>query len=73
VSTTEGGSVINEIDAKIASAAIQKLIAERAYEIWENQGQPHGCDLIHWHEAEQEIRQVLEQTRASDELGRVTG
>jgi hypothetical protein len=35
--------------------ALQRLIAERAYQLWENQGKPHGCDLIHWREAEQEI------------------
>ena len=50
------GSVgMNEINPMMRSAAIQKLIAERAYELWENQGRPYGCDLIHWHEAEQEI------------------
>ncbi len=42
-------------------AALRRLIAQRAYEIWENQGQPHGCDLIHWHEAEQEIMECVKQ------------
>ncbi len=42
------------------SAAIHKLIVERAYELWENRGRPHGCDLIHWREAEQEIMACLE-------------
>jgi hypothetical protein len=37
------------------SAAIHKLIEERAYKLWENQGRPHGCDLIYRDEAEQEI------------------
>jgi hypothetical protein len=41
-------------------AAIQKLIAERAYELWENHGRPHGFDLIQWREAEQEIMACLE-------------
>lgn len=36
-------------------AALQKLIAERAYELWEHQGRPQGCDLIHWREAEKDI------------------
>ncbi len=44
---------ITEADAR--NAALHKLIAERAYEIWENQGRPHGCDLMHWRQAEQEI------------------
>lgn len=44
-------------------AAVQKLIAERAYELWENHGRPHGFDLIHWREAEQEIMGCLERDR----------
>ena len=51
----KGNVGMNEINPMMRSAAIQKLIAERAYELWENQGRPYGCDLIHWHEAEQEI------------------
>jgi hypothetical protein len=39
--------------------AKDKLIAERAYEPWENQGRPRGCDLVHWREAEQEIMQCF--------------
>ena len=54
---------MNEINPATRSAAIQKLIAERAYELWENQGRPHGCDLIHWHEAEREIMDCLAPTR----------
>ncbi len=52
---------MNEIKPAIWSTAIQKLIAERAYEFWENQGRPHGCDLIHWREAEQEIMDCLKR------------
>lgn len=40
-------------------AGIRKLIAERAYELWENQGRPQACDLIHWHQAEQEIMECV--------------
>lgn len=46
-------------------AAIRQMIAERAYQIWENQGHPHGCDLIHWQQAEQEIMSCTEPTAAS--------
>ncbi len=35
--------------------AIRNLIATRAYELWENEGQPHGRDLINWRQAEHEI------------------
>ena len=60
VSTTSGGIEMSQIDITPKEAAIKQLIAERAYELWENQGRPHGCDLIHWHEAEQEIMESLE-------------
>jgi hypothetical protein len=31
-------------------------IAERAYQIWEDEGQPHGKDEEHWQRAEEELR-----------------
>ena len=30
-------------------------ISRRAYEIWEREGRPEGCDLKHWLQAEQEM------------------
>jgi hypothetical protein len=30
-------------------------ISRRAYEIWESEGRPGGCDLRHWLQAEQEL------------------
>jgi hypothetical protein len=30
-------------------------ISRRAYELWENEGRPEGCDLRHWLQAEQEL------------------
>lgn len=30
-------------------------ISRRAYEIWESEGRPEGCDLKHWLQAEQEL------------------
>jgi hypothetical protein len=30
-------------------------ISRRAYEIWEREGRPEGCDLRHWLQAEQEV------------------
>lgn len=30
-------------------------IARRAYEIWEHEGCPEGCDLKHWLQAEEEL------------------
>lgn len=30
-------------------------ILQRAYEIWENEGRPHGRDKVHWFLAEAEL------------------
>jgi hypothetical protein len=30
-------------------------ISRRAYELWEKEGRPEGCDLRHWLQAEQEL------------------
>ena len=38
---------------------IRRLIAARAYELWENEGHPSGRDLINWRQAEQEIMSRL--------------
>ena len=59
----KGNVGMNEITPATRTAAIQKLIAERAYELWEKQGRPRGCDLIHWREAEQEIMDCLARTQ----------
>jgi len=32
-------------------------VRERAYSIWEREGQPEGRDLVHWLQAEQELAQ----------------
>jgi hypothetical protein len=56
-----GDTEMNQKCNAVGHAAIQKLIAERAYELWENQGRPHGCDLIHWREAEQDIMNWAER------------
>jgi hypothetical protein len=38
------------------SGDLTQLIRQRAYEIWEREGRPHGRDRIHWLRAEAEIR-----------------
>ena len=58
-SKTEGNGEMSKKERATKNAAVRRLIAERAYELWENQGKPHGCDLIHWREAEQEIMECL--------------
>jgi hypothetical protein len=34
-------------------------IAERAFEIWEHEGKPHGRDQEHWQRAEIELRETM--------------
>jgi hypothetical protein len=58
---------MSEIETPIRDAAIRHLVAERAYELWENQGRPHGHDVIHWHQAEREVCESLEQASAARE------
>ena len=31
-------------------------IAERAFEIWEREGKPEGCERKHWFDAEEELQ-----------------
>jgi hypothetical protein len=38
-----------------ASPASADAISRRAYELWEQEGRPEGCDLRHWLQAEQQL------------------
>jgi hypothetical protein len=40
------------------SGDLTQKIRQRAYEIWEREGRPHGRDRIHWLRAEAEIRDL---------------
>ena len=62
------GSGPHKIGPATTDAAVRKLIAKRAYELWENQGRPHGCDMIHWSDAEQEIMNRMAKNRASSAI-----
>jgi hypothetical protein len=33
----------------------EQAVRERAYEIWESEGRPHGRDLEYWLSAEQQV------------------
>lgn len=35
------------------------LVRQRAYEIWESEGRPHGRDFEHWNRAEREITKLM--------------
>jgi hypothetical protein len=41
-------------------------ISRRAYEIWESEGRPEGCDFRHWLQAEQELAGRSENSKRSD-------
>jgi Protein of unknown function (DUF2934) len=41
---------------KLAGRPDERLIRERAYGIWIEEGQPHGRDLAHWRRASLELQ-----------------
>ena len=47
--------VVSEKRSTDIDRALQQKIEQRAYEIWENEGGPHGCNVDHWLRAEAEI------------------
>ncbi len=56
---TEGSLGMDMPDPTGRCQSIHNLIAERAYELWENEGRPHGHEQLHWHRAESEIMSSL--------------
>jgi hypothetical protein len=34
---------------------LEQLIRQRAFQIWIAEGQPHGRDKVHWHQATDEL------------------
>jgi hypothetical protein len=61
----ESPLLLKTSEARGHDEALRKLIAARAYKIWESQGRPHGCDLTHWHQAEQEIMDCVRRNLQS--------
>jgi hypothetical protein len=47
-------------------------IRQRAFEIWENEGRPHGLDQTHWLRAEAEIGGDIRTQRPGKKLTRPT-
>lgn len=39
----------------IDNAALNRMISERAYHLWEAEGRPQGQDFNHWVKAEKDI------------------
>jgi hypothetical protein len=51
VASSDGSPAI-----KLARRPDERLIRERAYGIWIEEGRPHGRDLAHWRRAHQELQ-----------------
>lgn len=49
-----------------ADAAARLKIEQRAYEIWQSEGCPHGCDVDHWLRADAEIASSQCRAPAAD-------
>jgi len=49
----------------------QPQIAQRAYELWEKAGRPHGQDKQHWLQAEAEVQAAIANgaARSSSKAG----
>ena len=55
-----GTGVMNQdtsTESSLSSSVNAETISRRAYELWEKEGRPNGCDLRHWLEAEKECQQ----------------
>jgi hypothetical protein len=46
-------------------AVHQDLIRQRAYEIWDQNGRPHGRDAQHWAQAERELLDAAPEIKAT--------
>jgi hypothetical protein len=53
-------------------AEIWRLIAARAYALWESQGRPRGYDVINWHQAEQDVMNMLAENAAVPDAARTS-
>ena len=62
-------------DSPISSPANADAISRRAYELWEKEGRPEGCDLRHWLQAEGELGSSRNEneTRPEDSVPTNTG
>ena len=53
----------------MAVGDLVEQIRRRAYEIWLNEGCPHGRDHIHWLRAEAEFREKLAAVHSNSSQG----
>lgn len=58
---------LSRINMHIAEGLLRgqqnRMVQERAYEIWEREGRPEGREMDHWLRAEAEIAEMLKQQR----------
>ena len=53
-------------------AVEHSLIEERAYEIWEQSGRPHGLDKEHWSQAEKELLEAAPSIKKKPAAAKAT-
>jgi hypothetical protein len=59
----------NELEKVVMSLDnLAEQIRKRAYEIWEDEGRPHGRDMQHWVQAETEFHPRLRVVNLNDPL-----
>lgn len=49
---------MSDTETIAAEELVHLKIEQRAYQIWEDEGCPTGCELDHWLRAESEIAEV---------------
>jgi hypothetical protein len=47
-----------------------QLVSIRAYQLWEEEGRPHGRDQAHWFEAERQLRELQATSQVETPLTR---
>lgn len=57
----------------VDAQASNETTAARAYQLWEQEGCPHGRDLEHWLRAEAEQEARLEAPKAKKKAGNQSG
>ncbi|WP_041544924.1 MULTISPECIES: DUF2934 domain-containing protein [Chelativorans] len=49
---------MSDTETMPADESVHLRIEQRAYQIWEDEGCPTGCELDHWLQAESEIAAI---------------
>jgi hypothetical protein len=55
---------------RIGSADKTQQIRDRAYQIWQQQGEPEGLHTDHWPQAEQELRKASQMAEKKKKAAR---